>query len=528
MDLRALLTVAKRWAWLLVGSTLIAGASALAIQTILAPPATYRAEAVALVGPALSANAFPGELDAARRVAQIYATVATSGAVLDRVAEDLGGGLTAEELAAAVTVTTPQEPPILTIAAVTTEPDLAVDIANRVLARLAEIAPTLENAQGEGQEFIRRQASAIQQEIETLIPEIESLSARPNRTGVEEQRLEFLQNRLTNLRGTYAQLVNAATPAGSNLLTILDEAESAVLVPSGRLFTTLLGGLFGLALAVAVLILIEKLDDTLRSAEHARRSTGFRDLGELLRIPRAASRQRESIAMVVAPQSEFSESIRTVRVNIEFAAPEPLRTLVVTSAQRRDGRTMVAVNLAVAFARAGREVLLVDMDMRRPAVHRYFRLPNHHGMSDLVLSHEAPIGPHIYTTQVPGLSILPAGVPPPATTELAGLTEIVHRIASRSSGLVIFDTGPVIGSPETAVLASTTDATVLVVAAGRTSIGALEAARDSLVRARARVIGTVMNHVPRLRTWRYTTANTESAETSQPPARSLTEDRSNS
>ena len=475
---------------------------AFGIHSLVGQGATFQATTQVLVGPALSSNADSSQMDVARRVAQIYAQLATSLPLLERMSAELGLAVEQEDLRDLVTATAPEDPPILTITAIGPDPETAAAMANEVVRQLIEASPAVGGDTGETRDFLDRQADAIQQEIGTVIPEIEELSGLSNRSAAEDERLLELQARLTTLQTTFAAVVSASTPDAGNLLTVIEEATPAAAegLPSGRLQVTVFAAVLGLIVAGIAAFMAEKLDDTIKSTADIRRTTGFRDLGQIGRI--AKKRGSTDGPPILAPeQASLRESFRSLRTSIDFANLEPIGSLMLTSSVRREGRTTLAANLAVAFAETGRQVLLVDADLRQPAIHLQFGATNHRGVADLLKSPELPLDGLVQDTMVPGLRLLTAGSQPAASTAVAvaHVGDLTARLAESGADLLIFDSAAVLNASETVVLASIVEATVLVVAAGRTSLSDLQAARDALARSRARVAGTVVNRVPRRR-----------------------------
>ncbi len=127
------------------------------------------------------------------------------------------------------------------------------------------------------------------------------------------------------------------------------------------------------------------------------------------------------LAALLYPRSGVAEAYRTLRTNIEFASVDaPIRTLLVTSSIPGEGKTITAANLAIVFAQAGRRVLLVDADLRKPGVHVVFDLPNAHGLTTLLRSDEVSLDAIAQATEQDNLRVLTTGPLPPNPAELLG------------------------------------------------------------------------------------------------------------
>ena len=500
MDLRGLVLFLRRWAWVLVSATLLAGGAAYLVSSVTSPGARYESTATVLVGPALAvADANSAQLDASRRVSAIYVEVAVSRPVLQRVISELDLPTTPALLRGQLTVTTPEDPPIISVTASATEPGAAAALANEVVRQLEAASPALATEEERASRFIQLQIGALEEEIASLGMEVERLAARESRTSSQDAELGALRDRLADQRSTYAALVDASSPSASTLLTVIEEAvANPIPLPGNRVQMTIFAALVGFVLASGVSLLMEHLDDTVKSDEDIARASGFPNLADIAPIPSAMRREPGRLRMEIGRDSLIGENFQALRTSIELLSPKPVHSLLVTSALRGEGKTTVAANLAVVFAQAGREVLLVDADLRRPALHRHFDLANGHGLSDLLRTSGATLAELVHATSVPRLQVLPAGIPPPGGGALVGspvMKDIITRLR-RHADLVIVDSPSILAAAESSLLASCLDRTLLVIAAGRTSVESLEDSSRVLQRAKANVIGTVLNRMP--------------------------------
>ncbi len=208
--------------------------------------------------------------------------------------------------------------------------------------------------------------------------------------------------------------------------------------------------------------------------------------------------RRESLITLSNPRSPISEAYRTLRTNLEFTSLDnPIRTMVVTSAGPEEGKSTTLANLAVTLAQVGKEVILVDCDLRRPSQHEIFGVSNGVGLTTMVVDEEAFAHPPLQETPVPGLKLLASGPLPPNPSELLGsrrMEEIIALLQDKGD-MVLFDAPPVIAVTDAAVLASKVDAVLLVINAGRTKREHARRAKALLEKVNARLIGTALNHV---------------------------------
>jgi capsular exopolysaccharide synthesis family protein len=201
---------------------------------------------------------------------------------------------------------------------------------------------------------------------------------------------------------------------------------------------------------------------------------------------------------VSAPRSPISEAYRTLRTNLDFASlDKELKTLVITSAGVGEGKSTTLANLAVVSAQAGRRIILVDADLRRPRLHDIFGLSNAAGLTTAMMDETALASPPLQKTGVEGLSVLTCGQLPPNPAELMSsrrMEEVIAALSMRADQ-VFFDTPPVAAVADAAVLATKVDGVLLVISAGKTRRESARAAVQRLKQINARLVGTVLTNV---------------------------------
>jgi len=197
-----------------------------------------------------------------------------------------------------------------------------------------------------------------------------------------------------------------------------------------------------------------------------------------------------------APRSPAAEAYRTLRTNLQFSrVDKPLHTLLFTSPEAGEGKSLAVCNLAVTLAQGGTSVLVVDCDLRRPSIHRLFDLANDKGLATSLLSERGNELP-LQATAVPNLRALPAGPPPSDPADLLGtrrMQEIIEDAAALAD-LVLFDSPPVGLVADAAVLSPRMDGVILVVSAGKTRRETAGRARAILEKANARILGVVLEN----------------------------------
>ncbi len=205
-----------------------------------------------------------------------------------------------------------------------------------------------------------------------------------------------------------------------------------------------------------------------------------------------------SLITISNPRSPVSEAYRTLRTNLEFSSlDKPIRSMVVTSAAPEEGKSTTLANLAVAIAQAGKKVILVDCDLRRPSLQKIFNARNTVGFTDMMRDDALLKKPPLQETTVPDLRLLVSGTIPPNPAELLASKRMDEVIATllKNADMVLFDAPPVVAVTDAAVLSSKVDAALLVVSAGKTKRDHAKKAKALLDKVNARLIGTVLNNV---------------------------------
>lgn len=261
--------------------------------------------------------------------------------------------------------------------------------------------------------------------------------------------------------------------------------------------------LLGLLAAAAVVALLEYLDDTVKSGEDLEAVAGLATLGAVTRLDGADGTLNHLLPPTPVRTSAAAESYRLVRTNLDFAGAgtdRKLRTVLVTSASPQEGKSTTVANLGTVIAQAGKRVVIIDADLRKPSQHRLFGLSNDRGLSTLLLegcSNQA--ADYLQPSPVQGLQILPSGPLPPNPAELLSTPVLGQALEQllREVDLVLIDSPPVLGIADPIVLSGCVDGTVLVVDAARTRADALKGATEALSRSGTRVLGAVLNKLHR-------------------------------
>jgi capsular exopolysaccharide synthesis family protein len=277
----------------------------------------------------------------------------------------------------------------------------------------------------------------------------------------------------------------------------------------------LLAFLVSTLLAIGAAVVLDSIDTTLRDPQEVSQYLGVDVIGSMpvdhlaAQLPRPSSPlQTEGVTASIPGRnrngyykttSDFDESIRTIRNTILLSDFEGrLRSIVLTSAAPSEGKTTMAVHLAIANADHGKKTLLVDGDLRRPSIHAKFGLNPKEGLSN-VLTGELPWQDVVLPVAgKPNLSLLPSGPGSHRAADLIGprLSSLLDEFA-KEYDLVILDAPPLLGFAECLQMATAADGVLIVSRAGETKRKAVAAVISTLLRLRANIIGVVLNQVSR-------------------------------
>ncbi|NIA06553.1 MAG: polysaccharide biosynthesis tyrosine autokinase [Actinobacteria bacterium] len=273
-----------------------------------------------------------------------------------------------------------------------------------------------------------------------------------------------------------------------------------------------MGGFIGLILAVGTCFLLDYLDTTIRTREDVEQLLGLPVLGYVpslesetrgSRVVGQTNRRRDFLA-VDEPHSILAESFRSIRTALSLSGNGQRGTtlIAVTSASPKEGKSIVSINLALALARSGKKVLVVDADMRKPRLHKSFQTNPHPGLSNLLAGQrDVPLALAIRATDVANLSLLPSGPIPPNPAELLDSPMFGQLIGSLPADLdyVIFDTPPAGNVTDAVIVAAHMHRTILVVRSFQTQKNVLSRVAQMLQMAQGPSRSVILNNadVPR-------------------------------
>ncbi|MCB0308088.1 MAG: polysaccharide biosynthesis tyrosine autokinase [Bdellovibrionales bacterium] len=293
----------------------------------------------------------------------------------------------------------------------------------------------------------------------------------------------------------------------SNNVRVVDKALTprVPIKPNVRK-NVLLGFIVGLIGAIGLVLMLEYVDDTIKSHEDIDRYLHhsvlaviphYQTEAEINALPNESSDVDLAFIPMKQPTSVVSEFYRTLRTNILFLTKSrQANCILFASTGPGEGKTVTALNLAVTLAQVRKKVLLVDLDFRRPKVHRIFGQSSIKGITDVLLG-ELDLKNAILKSEYENLSYIPAGSIPPNPAELLSSPDIknILNAVSQSYDYVIIDSSPIAPVTDAAIIAQYAHGVVLVVRSGSTHRKAVIFANQQLKKVNANVLGVVLNDV---------------------------------
>ncbi|HEY7120716.1 MAG TPA: polysaccharide biosynthesis tyrosine autokinase, partial [Tepidisphaeraceae bacterium] len=257
-----------------------------------------------------------------------------------------------------------------------------------------------------------------------------------------------------------------------------------------------LGMMFGCGSALAA----DWMDQRMRSVEEVRITLGYPVLGVVPHIKTRRGALTAGRTVALEPMSETAESYRTIRTAVYFGTPDGAsKRLLITSPSPGDGKSTMASNLAIAMAKAGQRVVLLDCDFRRPTQHKVFELETEVGLSSVVAGQATLEQALRSSPAVEGLDILPCGPLPPNPAELLNsqnFADLLDQLANTYDHVLI-DAPPVLAVTDARIIAAICDQTILVLRAEKSTRNMSLAARDGILSVGGQLLGVVVNDVPK-------------------------------
>jgi capsular exopolysaccharide synthesis family protein len=537
VELRKVISIiARRW-WLLVLLTVVMAAGGFVYSQ--RQTKVYQGSVTLLVGTLLQRSQVErNDILVSEMLAQTYADLARRQPVLQGAIDTLDLQSTWTSLRNRITVSLIEETQLLQIKVQASSPDEAQLIADAVAHQLILLSPTvLEDAeQTTDQAFVNERLENLRGKIETGQSRLVELETRetqevntltPDELRDLRKEIETLEGLIADWEKSYSEfLAYSSGEQAPNSLTIIEPAHASSRPIKPRpMVNTLIAAAVGFGLALAIVFVLEFLDDTLKSTDELTEALDLTALGTIGRIrkpsetsasPRVRSvvipwaggleflpigtRGEQYFGKLVAqlqPSSPVAEEFRAIRSNIQsLTAGRKMDSILVTSPASGEGKSIVAANLGIVMAQAGLKTIVVDANLRHPVLHEIFDLSNAQGLADLLRAPEREINGLLQDPKCEGeLLVLTSGEVPHNPSVLLGSGRMDKILAelNRQADVVIVDSPPVTGATDSALLAKRVDGTIMVAREGQTRKEEAKHTVSSLALANNNLLGAVLN-----------------------------------
>ena len=356
--------------------------------------------------------------------------------------------------------------------------------------------------------------ATLQRTREELIPKIPELANKNRELETLTNDTQHIRDQFNKFREKEFEIRAALSRENGQVERHESVYASPVPVGGGRIVVWMnfvLGGLIGFGAGLALAMMFEMMDTSVKNIEDINNYIGLEVIGTIpyMKFGKGKGRRRRGAYVAVSnesqidecivtqhdPKSPVSEAYRTLRTNFQFATiKQKPRTIMVTSAVPGEGKTTTAVNMAVTMADCGIRVLLVDTDLRRPNVHRVLKMGRGPGLAD-VLRGNAELSSVIRKTSVENMWVISSGRVPPNPSELIGSAKMQRLMDQLSSqfDLVVCDAPSILVVTDPVLLATHVDTAVLVVSVNNARRETIQRAHKLLDAASVQIAGVVLN-----------------------------------
>jgi non-specific protein-tyrosine kinase len=455
----------------------------------------YEAKAKVLVRPVQSVTSTSISLPQAPNL-DTERELILSQAVAQLVVDDLQLQVPVDQLLGRVSVAVVSDTEVLVVKYADPSPTRAAQLANGFADaytefRASQALDQFQTAAG----AVQKRINDLQTTINSLNRQIDAASDATARDSLQSQRdtlvaqVAVLNQRLLDLQAT-----GTLSQAAAEVVQRAEVPHSPV--SPNKVRDGILGLLAGLALGVGFAFLRERLDDRVKSRAELERRMGAPVIAAVPRVPGWRRGEEAHLIMRSDPKNPVSEAYRTLGTNIQYmASKQDLRVLMITSSMGGEGKSTTSSNLAVVLAQAGKRVILISADLRRPRLHAFFGLRNEAGLSN-VLADGLSLAQVARDPGIPNLRVISGGFIPQDPAALLGSPRATRFIESlrEVADFILIDTPPVLAVADASILAPLVDGTLFVLDVQHSSRSAMQQSRDQLENAGANLIGVVYNN----------------------------------
>ena len=517
-----------RWAWLIVLVALVAGF----ISYFLAnqQPRVYQSRTLVMVsgGSSSALDSYTSSY-LGIQLASTYVRTMLTQPTIDAVSAELGFKVSAGQ----ISVSQLENSQLINITVTDQDPNRAALIANTLVTvfadqiekeqtfRYTELLQGLENelstTDAQIQDVTLRLADLeVALSNEFVEPDPQDLATQSQL----EANLSQLRSSRSYLYSSYQSIKLAEAQSTSTIIMKDPAVPNLSPIQPQPMRSAMLSAVVGAMLVAGLVFLVTLLQDQIRDPDEFPHRWGIPVLGQIARF----NANHTTIITQAQPRSPDAEAFRALRTNLRFSNIDtPIKTLLITSPSPSDGKSTIAANLATVIAQNEQDVILIDCDLRRPTLHKVFKVSNRLGLSDYFIRSTEKLSGLVKKIGTDRLRLITSGNLPPNPSELLGskkMAEMLNLLVKRVD-LLIFDTPPILVVTDAMVLAPRVDGVILVIDTKKTKRSAVKHAIEQLRQVNANIFGVVLNNTKSKRTQYYRSRNyyTKAKESiaSEPP-----------
>ncbi len=503
-----------RWAWLILLVALVAGF----ISYYLAnqQPRVYQAKTLVMVsgGSSSAVDSYTSSY-LGIQLASTYTRTMLTQPTIDAVSDALGFKVYAGQ----ISVSQIENSQLINITVTDQDPNRAALIANTLVmvfsdqiqkeqtSRYAELLLGLENelaaTDAQIQETTLKLADLeVALSNEFVEPDPQDLATQSQL----EANLSQLRSSRSYLYSSYQSIKLAEAQSTSTIIQKDPAVPNLAPIQPQPMRSAMLAAVVGAMLVAGLVFLVTLLQDQIRDPDEFPNRWGIPVLGQIAKF----NTSRTNIITQSQPRSPDAEAFRSLRTNLRFSNIDtPIKTLLITSPSPADGKSTIAANLATVIAQNEQDVVLIDCDLRRPTLHKIFKVSNRIGLSDYFIRTTENLSGLVKKLSVERLRLITSGNLPPNPSELLGsrkMVELLHLLEKKVD-LLIFDSPPVLVVTDAVVLAPRVDGVILVVDTKKTKRGAIKQSIEQLRQVNANIFGVVLNNAKSKHTQYYRSRN---------------------
>jgi len=503
-----------RWAWLILLVALVAGF----ISYFLAnqQPRVFQAETLVMVsgGSSSAVDSYTSSY-LGIQLASTYTRTMLTQPVIDAVSSELGFRVNSGQ----ITVTQIENSQLINITVTDLDPNRAALIANTLVTVFADqIQKEQTSRYTELLQGLEKELAATDVQIQEITLKLADLEVALSNEFVEpdpqdlanqsqlEANLSQLRSSRSYLYSSYQSIKLAEAQSTSTIIQKDPAVPNLSPIQPQPMRSAMLSAVVGAMLVGGLIFLVTLLQDQIRDPDEFPSRWGIPVLGQISKFNSNSS----AIITQIQPRSPDAEAFRALRTNLKFSKIDtPIKTVLITSPSPADGKSTIAANLATVIAQNEQDVILIDADLRRPSLHKIFKVSNRLGLSDYFIRSTEKLSGLVKKANTDRLRLITSGNLPPNPSELLGSKKMIEMLnmLEKRVDMMIIDSPPVLVVTDATVLAPRMDGVILVVDTKKTKRSAVKHAVEQLHQVNAHIVGVVVNNAKTKRSQYYRSRN---------------------